>query len=121
MNEDHQADYSLQDYISQNLLHELNHQAKEEQRDNNTVQAFVMSSMGVALEAAQREEVREVMRAYYYAFNNQILGQVRDLWQQDVDVECILPGHAKAVSLNRYILYSYIINSLCNLPVNLHQ
>ena len=100
MNEDHQADYSLQDYISQTLLHELNNQAKEEQRDNNTVQAFVMSSMGVALEAAQREEVREIMRSYYDAFNNQILGQVRNLWQQDVDVECILPGHAKAVNEN---------------------
>ena len=106
MNENHQADYSLQDYISQNLLHELNNQAKEEQRNNNTVQAFVMSSMGVALEAAQREEVREVMRSYYYAFNNQILGQVRNLWQQDVDVECILPGHAKAVKCKQYFLCS---------------
>jgi hypothetical protein len=91
-------EYSLQDYIQQNLLGELHNKATESLSSGQALNASVYSGLELELRAAEEAEVRAVMKAYYSAFNRQNLDEVRALWLPDDSVELLLPGYEKVVS-----------------------
>jgi hypothetical protein len=98
-------EYSLQDYIQQNLLGELHNKAAESLASSQALNASVYSGLELELRATEEAEVRAVMKAYYSAFNRQNLDEVRALWLPDEGAELLLPGYEKAVRssvLERY-------------------
>ena len=92
--------YSLQDYIQQNLLGELHNKASESLAAGQALNASVYSALEMELRGTEEVEVRAVMKAYYSAFNRQNLDEVRSLWLPDENAELLLPGYEKAVRVH---------------------
>ena len=83
--------YSLEDYIFQNFLRDLDEKALSGGKD------AVWKVISDEFRADQSAEVRSVMKAYYSAFNRQNYDDLGALWLPDENIELLLPGFSKAV------------------------
>lgn len=92
--------YSLEDYIFQNFLRDLDAKASNGAKD------AVWKVISDEFRAEQSAEVQSVMKAYYSAFNRQNYDDLGSLWLPDDNIELLLPGYSKAVrsSLPTYSL-----------------
>lgn len=96
--------YSIEDYIFQNLLRDLENKNYNDNKSKNNLWGVVKN----AFKEEQKQEVLSVMKAYYTAFNNKNFDNLKLLWLPDENVEILLPGYDKVVSL--YYYYDYIIS-----------
>jgi hypothetical protein len=85
--------YSLEDYIFQNFLRDL---------DNKSPNIFgdsIWKVLGKGFRDEQADEIEGVMKAYYSAFNRQNFDDLGLLFLPDENTELLLPGYSKMVSL----------------------
>lgn len=99
MKVDNRFQYSLEDYITQNMQQELGSQAVKHLCNNDTTSSSMFSAMGVGLKNTEAQEVRAVMTAYYSAFNRRNFDEIRALWLPDENSELVFPGYVKVVSI----------------------
>ena len=95
--------YSLQDYIHQQMQLEIQSKARDSLLRNDSLSASIFNVMDTGLQATEREEVEAVVLAYYSALNRKNFEEVRAMWLPDDNSELLLPGQDKAVYTNAFI------------------
>lgn len=90
--------YSVDDYIKQNLLVDLDKKLNDLLSNNRTAEAQLCSQILFGLQSAEQQEVTGVMKAFYTAFNKKDIDNLRVLWLPDETSELVLPDYRKAVS-----------------------
>lgn len=122
--------YSIDDFIKQNLLHELSEQyslattrartsalassapSASASADASSLEASVWGACQLGLIADEETEVEGVMAVYYSAFNRGNFDRIRSIWLPDDNVELLLPGHSKAVRETSPINYTNLISDV---------
>lgn len=89
--------YSIEDYIYQNMIEELNTRSQSLQTSNQLLESTLYSTIEKGFTSSSSDEVRSVMQAYYSAFNRKNFEEIRYLWLPDENVELLLPGFEKVV------------------------
>lgn len=112
-------DYSLQDYVAQDMLAELERNAAKTKASGDLLNATIFSSVVAGMNAADETEIRAVMLAYYAAFNRKNLDEIRALWLPDDQCELVMPGYEKAVRSHSSVVRSAVCKLLPALPFRL--
>jgi hypothetical protein len=94
----HNFQYSVDDFIFQNMLRDLKIKADAAKEKGDKLQQSMWDAVVLGFKDEQETEVGAVMKAYYSAFNRKNYDELRTLWLPDENVELIMPGFGKAVS-----------------------
>lgn len=87
-------DYSLEDYVYENMLLELKNKAAAGMGKDWETKTWESIASGIV--AGESEDVQSVMSAFYAAFNRKSFDDLRVLWLPDDNAELVLPGYDKA-------------------------
>jgi len=92
--------YSVEDYVSQNMIRESNQRAMRFRADGQVVGAALWDAVSIGFATEEAEEVRSLMLSYYSALNRRNYDELRVMWLPDENVECVLPGYERVVGQN---------------------
>ena len=99
--------YSLEDFIFQNLLKDLEKRSVDSLKSGDHYKAALWEAVAAKHKLAGEIEVAGVMKAYYSAFNRRSFEDLKVLWQPSEDVELTLPGYPTAVNINNFIYFIF--------------
>lgn len=97
MKVDNKFQYSLEDYVTQNMQHELGCNALKQNPQNDSISSAMYSATMLGIKSVETQEVKAVMTAYYSAFNRRNFDELRALWLPDENAELIFPGYERVV------------------------
>lgn len=99
MKVDNKFQFSLEDYVTQNMQHELSSNALKQNSENDSISSAMYSATMLGMKSVEAQEVKAVMTAYYSAFNRRNFDELRALWLPDENAELTFPGYERVVSV----------------------
>jgi hypothetical protein len=113
--------YSLEDYIFQNMLRDIKIKADTAKEKGDKVDEVLWTAIAQGFKDDLQMEVTAVMKALYSAFNRKNYDELRTLWLPDENVEMTVPGFDKVVSrtvslYDRIVVCKTSVVCLVNLP-----
>lgn len=91
--------YGVEDYVFQNFLKELQIKTDQALQKNSRTEALLWQTIYSRFLLVEESEVRGTIQSFYAAFNKKNFDEVRTLWLPDENVELVMPGYDRAVSI----------------------
>lgn len=92
-------EYSIEDYIRQNVLRQLELQSSRASSAlTNSKESQIWNAIATSLRMNEADEVKSIVKSFYEFINRRNFEQVQNLWLPDDSVEILLPGFAREVS-----------------------
>ena len=99
----HDFTYTVEDYVYQVLLRQLDNKLQKAVIENNMAEATMWHAVKYNYIYDEEKSVKSTMKAFYTALNKQNYDDLRCLWLPTEDVEMVLPGYEKEVILSHTI------------------
>ena len=89
-------DYSVEDYVFQNIINICNKRARLAKLNSNKVKESVWSSIATGYKLEEETEITALVKSLYSAFNRKNFNELRTLWLPDDSAKLSLPGYSIA-------------------------
>jgi hypothetical protein len=96
--------YSVEDYVFQNMLRDLDRRVLKADVSNKTLEASLWGAVAQGFRLDEEMQIQAVMKAYYSAMNRKNFDEIRMLWIPDESAEIVLPGYERVVSIASTLL-----------------
>ena len=91
--------YSLDDYVFDNMLRDLDKRVINAKEIGNDLESSLWAAISLGFRHEEELQVQAVMKAYYSALNRKNFDEIRLLWLPDDNVDMVLPGFERVVSV----------------------
>ena len=90
-------DYSLDDFIFQNFIRDLDQRCMENVQSKDYTKAALWRNIALKYKGEEELQVKGVMTSYFAAFNRRSFDDLKLLWLPDDNIELTLPGFETVV------------------------